>query len=123
MTTKHGFEHPEPGGAITSEFAGDPDMVELVKLFVDEMPTRIDALLDSWQRGAAGDLRRIAHQMKGACGGYGFPQVGNAAGVLERSLAAFGQSVDVGELERLRNQVDDLVDLCRRVSAEPGPGN
>lgn len=122
MTTKRSLGSSDSGASLSSEFAGDPDMVELVKMFVDEMPQRIDALLDSWQRGSAGDLRRLAHQMKGACGGYGFPQVGHAAGALEKSLAAFGQDVALGDLEGLRDQVDELVGMCRRVTADPDPG-
>lgn len=117
MTTNH----PNSGGArdmLISEFAGDPDMQELIKLFVDEMPQRIDVLLDCWRRGAVIELRRVAHQMKGACGGYGFPQVGVVAGELESTLAELSQRGDAGGLEGLREQIDDLVSLCRRISAE-----
>lgn len=122
MTTNHNFGSG-PGSALTSEFAGDPDMIDLVRLFVEEMPQRVDAMLESWERGAAADLRRLAHQMKGACGGYGFPQVGRAAGELERSLAALGQAADLGDLEGLREQLDQLVGLCRRVTADADPPN
>lgn len=122
MTTKHNLG-TGGGGSLTSEFAGDPDMTELVKLFVDEMPQRIDAIVESWERGAAADLRRLAHQMKGACGGYGFPQVGLAAGELEKSLASFGDEAGVGDLEGLRGQVDELIGMCRRITADPDPGN
>lgn len=122
MTTKHNFGSGK-AGALTSEFASDPDMIELVRLFVEEMPQRVDAILESWERGAAADLRRLAHQMKGACGGYGFPQVGKAAGDLEKSLAAMGQGVDLGDLDGLREQLDHLVGLCRRVTADAGPSD
>jgi HPt (histidine-containing phosphotransfer) domain-containing protein len=118
--------HRRPGvpesNSIVSEFAADPDMTDLVKLFVEEMPQRIGALQESWERGAAADLRRLAHQLKGACGGYGFPQVGLAAGVLESSLAAFGQDAALGGLEGLRGQLDDLIRLCERLTADPDPG-
>jgi len=123
MTTNPSLNSFDSGGFLTSEFANDPDMSELVRLFVEEMPERIDAMLQSLERGAAGDLRRLAHQMKGACGGYGFPRVGQAAGRLENSLAAFGQSVELGDLEGLREQVEELIGLCRRVTADPEPGN
>jgi len=121
MTTNPSLGKYASDGSLISEFAGDPDMAELVRLFVDEMPERIDSLMETWQRGAAADLRRLAHQMKGACGGYGFPQVGKAAGMLESSLAALGQSTEAGDLEGLRQQLDELVGLCRRVTADPDP--
>ncbi len=119
MTTNPSLGKHASDGSLISEFAGDPDMAELVRLFVEEMPERIESIMQTWERAAAGDLRRLAHQMKGACGGYGFPQVGQAAGVLESSLAAIGQTADAGDLEGLRQQLDELVGLCRRVTADP----
>ena len=114
---------PVGGGKLRSEFAGDPEMIDLVRMFVDEMPQRVDAMLESWRRGAAGDLRRHAHQLKGACGGYGFPVVGAAAGLLEASIASLGQSAGTDELSGLREQIDDLVGLCLQVVADPADEN
>lgn len=122
MTTKHNLNSGSSGSLI-SEFAGDPDMTDLVKLFVEEMPQRVDAMAESWERGAVADLRRLAHQLKGACGGYGFPTVGKAAGKLEQSLATLGQEKGLGDLEGLREQLDDLIGLCRRITADADPGN
>lgn len=113
---------PVGGGALSSEFAGDPEMTDLVKKFVDEMPQRVDAMLDCWEKGQLGDLRRLAHQLKGASGGYGFPTVGQLAAQLETGLAAAGRAPDPQALDRLRAQVDELVGMCRRVTAEPPSG-
>ena len=113
---------PVGGGALSSEFAGDPDMTELVQMFVDEMPQRVDAMLDCWEKGNLGDLRRMAHQLKGASGGYGFPTVGQMAAQLEAGLAAVGRTPDPDALDHLRSQVDELVGMCRRVTSEPPSG-
>ena len=71
---------------IVSQFASDPDMVELVQMFVDEMPHRVRAIQDQWRAHSFTDLRRTAHQIKGASGGYGFPTVGQVAAKLEQVI-------------------------------------
>jgi HPt (histidine-containing phosphotransfer) domain-containing protein len=38
-------------------------------------------------RGDVGELRRAAHQLKGAAGGYGFGPITAVAGELEQALA------------------------------------
>lgn len=96
-------------GPIRSEYANDPGMREIVEAFVQEMPNRIRALEDAFGAGAQTDLRRLAHQMKGSCGGYGFGTVGEAAGRLEASLDANA------ELSSLKGQLDELVSMCSRV--------
>jgi HPt (histidine-containing phosphotransfer) domain-containing protein len=61
-------------------------MRDLIAMFVDEMPEKV-ATLESLARSRDSDsLRRLAQQLKGASGGYGFSTVGAAAAVLEESL-------------------------------------
>ncbi len=71
---------------IRSEFAGDPEMDGIVFLFVSELPQRIEGIQSAlaasdWER-----LRTLAHQLKGAAGGYGFPQLGSAAALVEQGI-------------------------------------
>lgn len=96
-------------GPIQSEFASDPGMREIVEAFVQEMPNKIRALEDAYAAGAEVDLRRLAHQMKGACGGYGFGSLGESAGRLEAAIDGSA------ELASLRGQLDELVSMCSRV--------
>ncbi len=95
-------------GPITSEFAGDPDMAILIAEFVASLPGRAHAILDRINQGAIEQARTMAHQLKGAGGGYGFPQVTDAA-----------RAVDLAIRER---RIDDahtaaeaLITLCTRV--------
>lgn len=97
-------------GRIVSQYASDPEMAELVELFISELPKRIEALNAAWNESRLGDVTRMAHQLKGSCAGYGFPTLGKAAGVLEdglRGLAADGAS---GVSEEFRA----LMDLCSK---------
>jgi HPt (histidine-containing phosphotransfer) domain-containing protein len=106
--------HPR-GAPILSTLSGDPDMLELIQLFVDEIPERARCLQDFWRRSEFAELRRIAHQLKGASGGYGFPDLGVAAGELERQLTAAADSSSTPDLSSVSRQVDELIDLCHRV--------
>lgn len=99
---------------IVSEFAGNRDMAELVELFVGEMPGRVEALRAASGTESFDTLKRIAHQLKGSAGGYGFPTIGEAAGKLEGAVLALTPSAPQTQLESLRKQVDQLADLCAR---------
>ncbi len=95
---------------VRSEFSDDPDMRELVEVFVDEMPDRIEAIQNTWSEQDLEGLRQIAHQLKGASGGYGFSPLGDVAMELEYSIR------ETAEIDEIRQHVDELVDMCNRVS-------
>jgi len=106
----------DPRARILSEFAADPDMAELVELFVTELPTRVAALNAAWSGKRLTDLTRLAHQLKGASAGYGFPAIGNAAGTLEAGLKQLDAATAQASVERLAKEYRELVDLCGRAS-------
>jgi len=97
------------GAPIRSAFAGDPDMRELVEFFVDQMPQRVEALRSSFESGSYEELRSLAHQLKGAGGSYGFPQITESARRLEEQAMR-------ADLEAMRQGVDELVSLCGRTA-------
>lgn len=105
-----------PGQPIRSELAHDSDMAEIIEIFVDEMQARIAQLEDAWRKQSMDSLRRIAHQLKGASGGYGFTTVGDAAGRMERHLMLLAEGSPDVSLDHVRQSFVDLVDQCRRVS-------
>jgi len=109
---------PTPRPSLRSEFAGDPDMQEILVLFVQEMPERVTQMQEAWDQGHFDAVKRLAHQLKGAGGGYGFPSLGVEAAKLESGLTTLLSRADNStELEHIRLQLDALVDLCNRVSA------
>lgn len=89
-------------------------MREIVEFFVNDLTARMDSIRDALGRDDRARLKTLAHQLKGAAGGYGFPTIGHAAGAVEREL--LGQQAD---LAALQEKVEDLIRLCR--SAVPGP--
>jgi HPt (histidine-containing phosphotransfer) domain-containing protein len=105
-----------PSKPLTSQFDFDPDMTELIALFVSELPARMGALSNAVKGRQVADLQRLAHQLKGASAGYGYPTIGEAAAKVERELKA-NQSDAEQAIEAAQNSLNELVDLCRRASA------
>lgn len=103
-----GDTHGEP---LISQFAGDEDMVEIIEEFVRELPSRAEAIEQLTTLARFDEVRRLAHQLKGAGAGYGFPDLGSAAAELENVVAAAPD-----DLTGVRRAVDALVELCRRAS-------
>lgn len=88
-------------------------MLELVQEFVGALPDRATAIEQATAAADLETLRRLAHQLKGASGGYGFEMIGQAAASLEASVKA---SAAMTEITR---QVQGLVSLCRRARVCP----
>jgi HPt (histidine-containing phosphotransfer) domain-containing protein len=104
-------------GPLTSQFADDPEMADLVEMFVSELPSRLEAIERAWSAGDGQGLRRMAHQLKGAGSGYGYPMVSEAAAAVEAALLACGESSGASELAGVRAKVEALTALCRRAAS------
>jgi histidine phosphotransfer protein HptB len=102
---------PNQTELLYSTLGGDPDLGEIVDLFVAEMPERVAALLAKLDGGEWEELRRMAHQLRGAAGSYGFNPITPAAGKVEDAIR--GNAPE----QEIHAAVDALVDLCRRASA------
>jgi histidine phosphotransfer protein HptB len=73
-------------GPIRSAYENDPEMLEIVREFAAELPARVAKLEGHLDAGELRELQTLAHQLKGAGGGYGFPQITELAASLESSL-------------------------------------
>ena len=96
---------------LLSSFADDPDMQELIDLFISDLSERIDLIAQSAESSDYDRLRTIAHQLKGAAAGYGYAPIGDAARELELTLKLSSPTLDE---QTIREQTDDLLDICRR---------
>lgn len=111
MSTPKGQNDP-----LVSELAGDADMVELVEMFVDELPGRVSAMENALAEQDLETLAGLAHQLKGAAGGYGFPTITDAAKEAEST------SKTTADLEKLAAEVQAIAALCSRARATPTEG-
>lgn len=98
---------------IRSQYEDDPDMLELVQEFAAELPDRIRSLEDTLEGGELAELQRLAHQLKGAGGGYGFPRITEVAAALEEALKAQAGTAVVTDRTRA---------LCDTLRAVQVPG-
>ena len=94
---------------VYSHLAADPDLGELVDLFVQEMPDRINALDAQAKSRNWNQLAETAHQIKGAAGSYGFDEITPCAARLEAAAREARQE------EQILSALDELLSLCRRV--------
>jgi len=100
---------------IHSQLADDPDLFELVRMFVDEMPARIEQLLCHFDSKNWGELKSTTHKIKGTVGCYGFGDVVPAARKLEQALKR-----NMPE-ENIRQSLVELIDLCKRMAVQSEP--
>lgn len=99
--------------AVVSNLTGDVDMADLLEMFVLELPKRVEAIHAAMSRTDMDGVSRLAHQLKGAAGGYGFPTISQAAMSLERLSAS------AADLDQIQAEINALTDLCRRAVIQP----
>ncbi len=71
---------------IISQLAGNEDFAPLLQQFISEIPERISHIDLALAADDVELLKRIVHQLKGACGGYGFPSLTEEAFALEKVM-------------------------------------
>ena len=75
-----------PDPTMPDPALSDPEFAELVDYFRAQLPDRVRAFESCAAADDLPGLRRLAHQLKGAAPGFGFPEVGSAARRLEDAL-------------------------------------
>jgi HPt (histidine-containing phosphotransfer) domain-containing protein len=82
---------------------GEPDVVsEVLRLFLDDAPEKLDAIADAITRSDAAALRRAAHALKGAAGAIGAVQFQEACRVLEETAMVTPPGPAAAQLAGLR---------------------
>lgn len=92
----------------------DPEMAGLVKLFLRDLPSRLDALEASWQRGEHDEVRSQAHLLAGAAMMYQLAPICRVARALEMTLS-MEQAVDADGAAFRR--FDELIEVGRGMLA------
>jgi HPt (histidine-containing phosphotransfer) domain-containing protein len=78
LSASHGF----------STLASDPGYRELLDHFVRSIPGRLEAIEQAYAQQDPAGLARLAHQLRGAASGYGYPLLSDAARALEEAARA-----------------------------------
>lgn len=95
--------------AVYSEFTNDEEFRELIEMFVNSIPRKREQLSTFHQSQDIEHLQRIAHQLKGAGGGYGFPGLTEVAASLENCCKC-------NSVENLDEKVDELLEYLYRIT-------
>jgi HPt (histidine-containing phosphotransfer) domain-containing protein len=80
--------NPVPEKLVSGLLADDPDMFDLVEDFVNGLGDRIEEMRSAFESLDWDSLSKIAHQMKGAGGSYGYSDVSSLAAAMEASFKA-----------------------------------
>lgn len=96
---------------LFSTFHDHPEMKELVRTFVGELPVRLRALEEAVIKQDIAKLQFICRGLKGEGTGYGFEIISEAAAKVETSLLA-GQALSL-----LHKDVNNLIKLCMQARA------
>jgi HPt (histidine-containing phosphotransfer) domain-containing protein len=97
---------------LYSNLAGDPDFSDLLREFVNNLSQRQQSLRECLDKNESERLTRIIHQLKGACGGYGFPALTEAASILENHLRN-GRSLD-----EIRTEIELFIETLSLATAD-----
>lgn len=93
---------------LISDFADDPDMLEIIEMFVDGLSERIDSILTAFEDRNFTSVSGIAHQLKGASGGYGYPSLSELAFEVEQLAKRNAED------DQIEAALTVLVAECRR---------
>jgi HPt (histidine-containing phosphotransfer) domain-containing protein len=97
---------------LVSDFAADPVVGPLVPPFLAELRDKVDGILAALDGRDLAEVSRLAHQIKGAAGAYGFPAITQAAAATE--AAARGAATSAPAAGDVRAPAQRLADLCDR---------
>jgi HPt (histidine-containing phosphotransfer) domain-containing protein len=92
--------------ASDPEYASDPEFGDLLEEFVSLIPERIRSIREAIERGDKAKVSALVHQLRGACGSYGFHQVTPFATELEVALKS------IAHLSELTGPIEIFLGVC-----------
>ena len=91
---------------------GEPDVLdEVLRLFLDDVPRRVERLKAAWREGNAVELQRGAHSLKGSSGNIGARHMSDLCTQLDERGKA-------GDFNGARHLLDLLDEEYGRVASE-----
>ena len=95
---------------LNSIYQNDPLLSELIKVFQQKIPTRVEELRECYDKSDFGELNRLSHSLKGALLGYGFPMLAETVALIEASSKDL---VDISDLGVKLQNLEKLVDSAK----------
>jgi PAS domain S-box-containing protein len=106
---------------LPSDLEDDPEVRELVRQFAYALTARVEAITVAVRAQDCGRVARLAHQLKGAAGSYGYPLVSDLARRLEQAC----ETADAAAMDALLAHLVHLAGAAQKalapvVTAEQG---
>lgn len=92
----------------------DPELQALVDRFAAGLTAWVSEARAAVEAARMDDLGRLAHQLRGAGGGFGFDQLTTPAHRVERLACEGGSAASLAEA------LDDLALICEQITVERG---
>ena len=111
--------------SVRSTMQCESSLHELLVKFIARLPQRVANLHDLVRQQNFDELRRAVHQLKGAAGGYGFPQLTDAATRAEQKISPEAGLTEIqAEVEALANLVREIegYDRSKEIPSPPAAG-
>jgi len=99
------------GDSILSKLMSKPATAKLVEKFLAGLGQRATSIQQAFANQDLAALKVLAHQLKGAAGGYGFPSLTEAARKVEQDVA------NNADPKQIAADVRALADLCSQIKA------
>jgi signal transduction histidine kinase/DNA-binding NarL/FixJ family response regulator len=99
----------EPTASIKSTMIDKPRMAKVIEELVHDLPGNVRKLRMFLEKGETDALQQVVHQLKGACGGYGFKSITELAAVAEAAI----KECEGGE--EIKAKIDSLIQNIRRI--------
>jgi HPt (histidine-containing phosphotransfer) domain-containing protein len=106
-------ENGSPGTGEEIVVEVDPDLEDLIPMFLDNRRKDVKVLTGALAGGDFEKIRFVGHDMKGAGGGYGFRGISEIGSRLE-------EAAKNGDHATIEDCIHDLSDYLRRVRVATG---
>ena len=93
------------GSLYSTMLVDEPEMSDLVEKYCTRLPGQVEQFKQALRKGDMDSLRRLAHDLKGAGGGMGFPALTDIAVAIEDRL----KQQDVNHLDVLVEELESIV--------------
>jgi diguanylate cyclase (GGDEF)-like protein len=110
-------EPSDSGPKLRSSLANNEKFKNVLEKFVARLPERIEEMQRLLGEKDLDNLGRAVHQLKGAAGGYGFPEITSVAGEAMESIR------HAAAIEEIAPQVQTMIALIRQVDGFPASVN
>jgi CheY-like chemotaxis protein/HPt (histidine-containing phosphotransfer) domain-containing protein len=117
---KNYLRQPEPAKPVTStvyvtqEFMDDPEFIELVNKFLDDLPDKLHDINEAYQSNDWANMKALVHKLKGTGASFGYPVITELATLMHKDL----QDNNYAALQR---NLAELNKSCQSIFEQQGP--